>query len=153
MCAILVTLVMALIIPPRITAQDHKEWGLPQNAKARLGKGTITGNLIYSPDGKHFAVPCSTGVWVYDAHLDKPLQMLIANMHLPSCVAYSPTGILLASGGWDNIIRLRDVHTGDFIVELKGHTYPVNSVAFSPDGNTLASGSSDATVILWEIGK
>ena len=40
---------------------------LPEGAKARLGTGYLTGNIVYSPDGTQLVVPCSTGIWIYEA--------------------------------------------------------------------------------------
>jgi WD40 repeat protein/predicted Ser/Thr protein kinase len=66
-------------------------------------------------------------------------------------VAFSPNGLILASGSVDNTIKLWDVETRATIATLKGHLHWVNSVAFSPDGLILASGSEDKTIKLWDI--
>jgi serine/threonine protein kinase len=66
-------------------------------------------------------------------------------------VAFSPDGEMLASGSFDNTIKLWEIKTGNLIKTLEGHTYWVNSVAFSPDGEILASGSWDWTIKLWDI--
>ena len=48
-------------------AQDYTRWGLPDGAKVRLGKGWISGDVAYSPDGSLLAVTSSIGIWLYDA--------------------------------------------------------------------------------------
>ncbi|MEB3218555.1 MAG: serine/threonine-protein kinase [Nostocales cyanobacterium 94392] len=64
-------------------------------------------------------------------------------------VAISPDGNILASGSFDNTIKLWNLATGELIRTLAEHSDWVNSVAFSPDGNLLASGSSGGTIKLW----
>ena len=64
-------------------------------------------------------------------------------------VCFSPDGRRLASGSWDNTMRLWDVETGACVKTLEGHGQFVLSVCFSPDGKQLASGSDDKTVRLW----
>ncbi len=66
-------------------------------------------------------------------------------------VAFSPDGRLLASGSFDNTIKLWEVSSGSLVRTLTGHTNSVRSVAFSPDGRLLASGSDDKTIKLWGI--
>ena len=68
-----------------------------------------------------------------------------------SSVAFSPDGSTLASGSYDDTIRLWNAVTGEHKMTLEGHRNSVISVAFSPDGSTLASGSGDGTIRLWEI--
>jgi WD40 repeat protein len=76
---------------------------------------------------------------------------LSGHTHYVYSVAFSPDGKILASGSWDNTIKLWDVATGREVRTLKGHTNSVNSVAFSPDGKILASGSLDETIKLWDV--
>ena len=47
---------------------------LPEGVKVRLGKGRLTENLAYSPDGTHLAVTSSIGIWLYDAQTGETLN-------------------------------------------------------------------------------
>jgi WD40 repeat protein len=67
------------------------------------------------------------------------------------CIAYSPDGAMLASGGHDRTICVWDVRTGKTRATLLGHTDDVNSVAFSPDARLLASGSLDSTIRILRV--
>jgi WD40 repeat protein len=67
-----------------------------------------------------------------------------------TAVAISRDGTLLASGSFDNTVRLWDPRTGRALQMLEGHTGMVSAVAISRDGTLLASGSGDETVRLWD---
>ena len=77
------------------------------------------------------------------------MRALIGHTDRVRSVAFSPDGNKIASGSWDDTIRLWDTNTGEQLQTLTGHTDDVNSVAFSPDGNTIASASDDYTIRLW----
>jgi WD40 repeat protein len=69
----------------------------------------------------------------------------------PGSLAFSPDGKFLASGGYDNRIRLWNPDTGKEVRILEGHQSYVNCIALSADGKWLASGSQDHDLRLWEV--
>ena len=152
LCAILMTLFIALTTTPCTFAQDYTRWGLPEGAKVRLGKGGIN-EIAYSPDGTKLAVASTIGIWIYNIQTTEELYLYTGHTGEVLSISFSPDGKTIASGGKDDTIHLLDVDTGQHIRTLSGHQGWGLSVAFSPDGNTIASGSADGTVILWEHGK
>lgn len=131
-------------------AQVYTRQGLPEGARARFGKGSISGNIMFSPDGTVLAVPCSAGVWLYDVGTGAEINLLAGHTKQVSSVAFSPDGTKIAGVNWDNSIRLWDVRTGKGIHTLDGHTDSVEIMVFSPDGTTLASVGWDNSIRLWD---
>lgn len=63
-----------------------------------------------------------------------------------SCLAASPDGKRLATGGRDRWIRVWDPATGTLEAAFRAHWETVRSLQFSPDGREIVSGSELGTV-------
>ena len=66
-------------------------------------------------------------------------------------IALSPNGKTLATGSYDQKIKLWDAASGKELTTLSGHNGAVFGLAFRPDGKVLASASADRTVKLWNV--
>ena len=93
----------------------------------------------------------NTDIVLENAPIEKLLQIFQGHSDRVKSVAYSPDGQTLASGSFDNTIKLWNVTTGNLLQTLTGHYKSVISLAYSPDGQTLASGSFDNTIKLWNV--
>ncbi|PYJ06511.1 MAG: hypothetical protein DME25_06480 [Verrucomicrobia bacterium] len=123
---------------------------------------TLTGHrgsvnaLVFSADGAQiFAAGGQPGLsgevrqWsVADGMLMRTLE---GHKDAIYSVALSPDGKALATGSYDQKIKLWDLQTGKETKTFSGHNGCVYDLAFRPDGKILASASADRTVKLWDV--
>jgi mono/diheme cytochrome c family protein len=123
---------------------------------------TLTGHhgnvnaVVFSPDGTYlFAAAGEPGIFgevrqwkVADGTL---VHTFKGHKDALYAAALSPDGKTLATGSYDQKIKLWDIETGKEIKTLSGHNGAVFSLAFRPDGKILASASADRTVKLWDV--
>ena len=152
-------------ILPHTAAEDITEWGLPEGAEARLGKGTVR-EMAYSPDGTLLAASSFIGIWTYDAHTYQERSLTPLNTEEKG-LWFSPDWRTRVSSMYDShnnrsTINLWDWKTGELRHSLTEHTgkvgnvlYFPGSVVFSPDGQKLliisVSNYTDPDIKLWDV--
>jgi RNA polymerase sigma factor (sigma-70 family) len=129
---------------------DYTRWNLPEHAKQRLGKGTIT-DMQLSPNSSHLAIVSSTGVWLYDVNLGTETSLLTKDTDLVGFVTFSPDGKTLVSAGGDNIIRSWDVESGKLLLKFNSLSDSLSSLKFLADGKTLTGTNWEGTAWFWNI--
>ena len=134
----------------------------------RVGRFPTAGRVAFSPDGRmlasteildHRLSPSAAVVRLWDAatarQLGQPLA-LAAPGHVPSSLAFSPDGRLLAAAtlvddlGNPGLLRVWDVARRQPLGEgLTAESGGVTAVAFSRDGRTLVSGADRVRTWSW----
>ena len=132
--------------------------GLPGHAHAVgwLDDGTVIaaggepglGGAVAVWDTDEWSETGDEPAFVLRGHADAILAAALAPQPAPDAAADSPR--LLATGGYDETVRLWDPATGLEKGVLKGHNGPVFAVAFHPTLPLLATASGDRTVKLWD---
>ncbi|KAF9295521.1 hypothetical protein BGZ88_001909 [Linnemannia elongata] len=89
-------------------------------------------------------------IWIWSTLSGATLHTLGGHTLTVTGVAFSRTGLHLASCSFDKTVRNWDAQTGESLRILEGHTGAAETVMYSPDGSQIASGSADDTVRLWD---
>ncbi len=107
--------------------------------------------LAFAPAGDVLAVGSEGRLRLWDMATGQWRRTVGKQRGTIDCLAFSPDGALLASGGSDETVTLWNLRTGQDARPLVGHKDRVVALAFTPDSRTLATGSWDATVKLWDV--
>ena len=109
---------------------------------------TIT-SVNWAPRGTHVAVGTNTGdIQLWDSIKGQKLRTLRSHASRVGTLAWN--NHVLASGGRDRAIYLRDVRASDaYTCRLEGHKQEVCGLKWSYNEQHLASGGNDNQLLLW----
>lgn len=141
----------------RLCDDDISLYALPDGAVARLGQGNVW-NMAISPGGEYLAVGTPCGLWWYEFSTMSPVALWnleqggVARI---AAVSFSPNGELIATGGYDGLVKVWDILRGAPVSQMErweNHNQllrqnEISRLAFSPNGQMLAvSGRRDYIV-------
>ena len=140
--------------------RDYTQWGLPEGAKLRIGKGSIE-DLKFSPDGRLLAVATSVGIWLYDTEVYSAHNLITADKSPVTTIAFSADSRRLAGGSGNYTLSVWDARSGNLLKtfgleksnpEVVGGPVKVVFVAFSPDRRRLVSFARyEDTLRVWDV--
>ncbi|MCX7699437.1 MAG: hypothetical protein N2039_01030, partial [Gemmataceae bacterium] len=139
--------------------------------RLELTPGQVLRQMSFSPDNRLLAMEFYDGeisLWELASgtrrlYLEKPkerseelnlpamAQGQLDGTRLPSALAFSLDGRLVANGTVTGSIRIYDAWTGHRTGTLEGHRRSVTSLSFSPDGKRLVSAGADASALVWDV--
>ncbi|OYP28239.1 c-type cytochrome domain-containing protein [Rhodopirellula sp. MGV] len=112
--------------------------------------------LAFSSDGQRLLVASGmTGAYgraaIYRTADGQLTQEFVGHRDSLYAAVFSPDESMIATAGYDQVIRLWDVSSAKVLRTLQGHNGAVFDLAFSPDGKTLVSACADETAKLWRV--
>ena len=126
-------------------------------------RGTLA--LALQSDADLLAIATDTAISLWSTNTGKEVGKLDSNARYVHALAFSPNGQTLASGSWDQTIKLWEVgrlSTTDAPVNtekfnktpnrvLRGSAGVVDAVKYSPDGVVLVSAGADQMIRVWDL--
>ncbi|MCG9126873.1 PD40 domain-containing protein [Candidatus Poribacteria bacterium] len=148
---IIILFLLSIPFLPQVFSQNYSQWGLPDGAKRRIGKGFITENMVFSPDSIRIAVASYIGIWIYNVQTGEELNLLTNNTGFVNSIAYSPDNKTLV-GSTASEFYVWDEDSGEVKYTISAHTYDISDLAMNPDGNLIATCGDrrDHTIKVWD---
>lgn len=106
--------------------------------------------VAMSPDGRHLAAALDWGVKIFDLERRHELFEL-KHRGTVHAISYSPDGSSIATGSWDQTVKLWDAATGRERAVFKWPIGRVYCLAYAPDGLRLAAGGDLGAVVVWDM--
>jgi WD40 repeat protein len=82
---------------------------------------------------------------------DSCVKTLVGHKNGVTGLSFSPDNKYIASGSWDNTVRVWDAKTGNVLHVFSGHSTGPNCLVWSPNGDFIVSSSPDWTACVWSV--
>jgi hypothetical protein len=121
-------------------------------SRAKLRTSNRIAEPRFSPGGKYLAVKSfgakAPDVWT-SPRGDRRIA-LAGHASQVDALAWSPSGDVLATGAWDQKVKLWRMPSGELVGTLSPQGGTVRSIAFSPDGRFIAVIAGGGIFKLWD---
>jgi WD40 repeat protein len=130
---------------------DVRVWDSPATQEGRplaVGKGPAA--LAFRPDGL-LAVGRDGAIELWYPAGRRKLRELTGHRGAVTCLAFTPDGGRLISGGADLTTRVWDVETGREVRRGPQHASALTATVVLPGGRLAASAAGDETIKAWDV--
>ncbi|KAJ2521226.1 U3 snoRNP protein [Coemansia sp. RSA 1939] len=112
-------------------------------------------SLAVDPSGEIVCAGCQDTfeIYMWSMQTGKLLDVLSGHEGPISVLAFRADGLSLASGSWDNTVRLWDIFDRSKTVEQLTHSHEVMAIAYRPDGKEICASTLDGQIHFWDVAK
>jgi len=107
-------------------------------------------SVLFSPDGAMVVAADKEYVKIYNVATGDLIRSFYGHWFYTSSACFHPGCKQVLSGGYDQLVILRDIETGKSILTMEGHTSCIRSVCLNPDGRLAVSGCEGSLVKVWD---
>ncbi len=79
------------------------------------------------------------------------MKWIVGHRSAVTGLSFSPDNKYIATGSWDNTVRVWDAETGNMLHVFSGHSIGPNCLVWSPNGDFIVSSSGDWTARVWSV--
>lgn len=126
-------------------------WDITRPDPFPIGLMHTCPSIAFHPAGDRIACAMEWGFCILDVRERRERYVVRGHKGLVTCVACSPDGRQLATGSWDETVRLWDVNTGHERASFRWPLGKIFSLAFAPDGLRLAAGGDRGGVVVFDM--
>ncbi len=112
--------------------------------------GIQHGLLVFAPDSMTVFAIMSDRTIVFDLQSNRAVRTWKFRGASIRCIAISPDGRTLSSGGDDGQVRLWRTSDGEQVGAWNAQS-SITAIVFSPSGATLATGAQDGSLRVWNM--
>ncbi len=124
-------------------------WKLPDGVYAKFGKGEVKSTKL-SPDGVHFAVGTTSGLWWYDVNTMRPISLWDNPQGFVSNIDFSPDGKLVILVTKHATINVMDVASRECVLEIEEQSR-YTGLACSSNGEWLATADNEGHIRVLDL--
>jgi WD40 repeat protein len=107
--------------------------------------------LAYCPLRGEIALGASDGnIYLLNERLEVKASIAKAHDNSVFCLAYTPDGKHLLSGGRDAQLKVWETEALSNVLSQAAHWFTLNDIVFHPDGSRFATASRDKTIKIWD---
>ena len=138
-----------------IGGHDLSIWPItkPDRRKISGRQSVVNGkylSMAFSPDGDLLAAGIDWSFTIYQLKNDRALRTVRGHTGQVAAIAFSPDRRTLATGSWDETVRLWDLTSGLEKACFNWKIGKITALAYSPDGTRLAAGSLSGAMLVWD---